>query len=311
MVTSYRAIAQSADNQITNNHKMRAIYKIFLLLFTFSAVSCDLINPDEKIPAYIYVEPFQLNTNNTQGSNSSRITDTWLTVNGNFLGAYTLPALIPVLAEGQQTIMLDAGIKDNGIAATPEIYPFYQNYTAKLELQPNETDTLRPVIGYRNDTKFAFIERFENDAHAFRDLRAGNDFNRIQLTAEGAFEGKSALIRLSKDFPAAELATVNAYRDLTAKGILVYLEMDYKSEATVVFGVQGIKNGVAGNPVFDPGFLPSANWNKIYFNLSPLLAGGNFDEYKILMQTVLPNSNGVFTQNNANVWLDNIKLVHF
>ncbi len=282
----------------------------WMLLSAF-ATACDLINPPEAIPSYIYVVPFQFNTTGAQGSNSSRITEVWLTVNGDFLGAYTLPALIPILAQGEQTIVLDAGIKENGIAATPDIYPFYQPFTVKVDLRPNEVDTVRPVISYRSNTRFAFIEPFEDNRQVFRELRAGNDFNRIQIVEEGAFEGKSGLIRLNRDNPLVELATVSAYRDLTARGLLVYLEVDYKSETTVIFGVQGIRNGVPGNPVFDPGFVRSANWNKIYFNLSPLLTGGNFDEYKILLQAVLPNNNGVFTQNTANIWLDNIKLVHF
>lgn len=290
---------------------MKTIYKIYLFTLILLPISCDLINPEETIPAYIYVTPFQLNTSGNQGTNSSKITEAWLMVNGDFLGAYTLPALIPILATGEQTITLEAGIKDNGIAATPEIYPFYQAFTAKVDLRANEVDTLRPVISYRSEAKFAFIEPFENAGQVFRDLRAGTDFNRIQIVSEGAFEGQSALIRLNKDNPAVELATVNNFRDLTSKGIRVYLEVDYKSEAPVIFGVQGFKNGLPGTAIFDPGFLPSDNWNKIYFNISPLVAGGDFDEYKILFQSILPNNNGVFTQNNANVWLDNIKLVHF
>ncbi|MDX1939347.1 MAG: hypothetical protein SFU99_02280 [Saprospiraceae bacterium] len=289
---------------------MKTIYKIYLLPLLFLG-ACDLINPSEEIPAYIYVTTFQLNTSPNQGSNSNKITEAWLTVNGNFLGAYTLPTLIPILENGEQDITLEAGIKDNGIGATPEIYPFYQPYKIKVDLQPNEVDTIRPITSYRSETKFAFIERFEDNGHIFRDLRSGTDFNRIQITSEGAFEGKSGLIQLDKDNPVAELATVSDYSNLKEKGILVYLEVNYRSEATVIFGVQGYKNGVAGDPVFDPGFLPSANWNKIYFNLSGLVANSNYDQYKILLQTILPNKNGVFTQNNANVWLDNVKLVHF
>lgn len=290
---------------------MKTIYNILLFALILFPVSCDLVNPDEAIPSYIYVTPFQLNTNSNQGTNSSKITEAWLMVNGDFLGAYALPALIPILYTGEQTITLEAGIKDNGIAATPEIYPFYQPFTTKVDLRVDEVDTLRPVIGYRSEARFAFIENFEDNGHVFRDLRAGTDFNRIQIVSEGAFEGKSAFIQLDRDNPAVELATVGTYQDLTSKGIRVYLEVNYKSEAPVIFGVQGFKNGLPGTAIFDPGFLPSDNWNKIYFNISPLVAGGDFDEYKILFQSILPNNNGNFTQNNANVWLDNIKLVHF
>ncbi|HMO37945.1 MAG TPA: hypothetical protein PKC76_06960 [Saprospiraceae bacterium] len=291
---------------------MRTIYPTLLYGLLTLLAACDLINPEENVPGYLYVTPFTLNTNPaTEGSNTHKITEVWLTVNGEFLGAYALPALIPVLGQGEQIITLDAGIRDNGVAATPEIYPFYESFVRTLTLRPNEVDTLRPVVRYRNATRFAFIEPFENINHIFREVRAGTDFNRIQLTTEGALEGSSALIQLNRDNPAVEIATVRGFRDLITRGFLVYLEVDYKSDAIVLFGVQGFKNGVPAAPVFDPGFLPSATWNKIYFNLSALVVAGDFDEHRIVLQTVLPNENGVFTQNNANVWLDNVKLVHF
>ncbi|MCB0638866.1 MAG: hypothetical protein KDC54_19695, partial [Lewinella sp.] len=49
--------------------------------------ACDLINPEEPIPAYLYVAPFALNTApNIEGSNSAKITEGWVFVNGEFLG---------------------------------------------------------------------------------------------------------------------------------------------------------------------------------------------------------------------------------
>lgn len=291
---------------------MKTIYYILTIISFTALTACDIINPAEDIPAYIYVEAFQLNTDSrSEGTNSSKIEEVWLSVNGNFLGAYTLPALIPILETGTQNITLNAGIKDNGISATPEIYPFYEGSEVQVDLRPNEVDTLRPVIGYLDNTRFSFIEPFNNDNHLFQDLRAGNDFNRIQISAEGAFEGSSAHIQLNEDNPLVELATVNPYRDLTTQGFVVYLEVNFRSDVIVVFGVQGFSNGVAGAPIFDPGFLPSDTWNKIYFNITPLVFGNDFDEFKILFQAILPNENGVFTQNEANIWLDNIKLVHF
>lgn len=290
---------------------MKTIYNILLICGLSILAACDLINPSEDIPAYIYVAPFELNTDPNEGTDSERITDVWLSVNGDFLGAYPLPALIPVLAAGNQVIRLDAGIKDNGVSATPDIYPFYKALELQVELRPNEVDTLRPIIGYSDQARFAFIETFESNNQIFRDLRAGEDANRVQITSEGAFEGNSARVQLTEDNPLVELATLNAYRDLTTRGFSVYLEVNYRSDVIVVFGVQGFKNGVAGAPIFDPGFLPTTVWNKIYFNITPLVIAGDFDEFKILFQAILPNENGVFTQNEANIWLDNIKLVHF
>jgi hypothetical protein len=289
-----------------------------LLLFfclAFSLSSCELINPEEELPAYLYIQEFNLQTNESaEGSDSEKITEAWLSVDGRFLGAYPLPARVPVLAAGEQEISLQAGIRDNGISSTPEVYPFYRTFRQNVALSPLTTDTLRPQTGYTDNTTFAFIEDFEQGAPIFQDIRIGTTDNEMRTVEDVVFEGQaSGRIRLDAMSPAAELATTTRFRNLTANSPFVYLELNYRSEVPVVWGLIGFRDGVpgTGTPLFDPGFRASEEWNKIYFNLSPLLATGNFDAYQIALQAVLPQEDGEFTQPEAFVWLDNIKLVHF
>ncbi len=282
-------------------------------LLTWSA--CDLINPAEDIPAYIYVPSFELQTNAaTEGSNSAKITDVWITVEGDFLGAYTLPAKIPVLKSGDTQLSLRAGIKDNGVNRTPEIYPFYERFETTIDLQPNETDTIRPVIGYSDDARFSLIESFENgDAHQFQDLRSGDDENRITVTTQDAFQGSSALILLDTASSFVELATIDKFIDLTKNGLIVYLEVNYKSDVPAIFGLVGFDDATPndGFPLYDPGFSPKGEWNKIYFNVSALIAQGNFDKYKVGFNAFIPVEDGALTMDKGQLQLDNIKLVHF
>lgn len=290
---------------------MRTIYNITFLLILLKCTSCDIINPAEEIPAYIYIADFQLSTNANQGTNSNKITDVWVSVGNDFLGVYPLPALIPILAQGDQTITLEAGIKKNGISATSLAYPFYQSVQANVNLKPNEVDTIQAKIAYRAETKFPLSEDFESNNHAFRDLLQGNDFNKIQIVNTGAFQGTSAQIMVDKSNPLAEIATLNRYINPTSKGTNVYLEVNYKSEAATLFGIIGYKNGVASAPAYQAGFSAREDWNKIYFDLSELLAGTTYDEFRVVLLTVLPSENNVYTKDKAMIWLDNIKLVHF
>lgn len=290
---------------------MKTIYNItfFLVLFTFTA--CDIINPAEDTPSYIYIPEFQLNTNSSQGTNAHKITDVWVTVGTEFLGVYPLPALVPILAQGDQDITLEAGIKENGIAATGVAYPFYQSFQTKRALEAGKVDTLRPAVSYQSNTKFTLLESFESNTHAFRTLRVGNDFNRIQIVSEGAFQGNSARLMVNKENPAVEIATNQIFNNPGAQGVSVFLEVNYKAEAPVLFGIVGYKNGLASAAEYRAGFAAKEDWNKIYFNLTPLLAGTTYDTYQVVFQTVLPSQNNVFTQEKATIWLDNIKLVHF
>lgn len=282
-----------------------------LLLLT----ACDIIDPEEDIPAYLYVPDFTLTTNAiTEGSASEKITDVWLSVDGDFLGAYTLPALIPLLEVGERNIVLQAGIKDNGINATPDIYPYYQDFRLARTLIPDMVDTLRPAIRYRNDVQFAFIENFEGNSQIFQDVRRGS-LNQIQITDAEVFEGNGAgLISLDSSMSILEVATNSRFANLASRSPFVYLEVNYKSDVPVVFGLIGNdRNGLPSQEIIilNPGFSPKEEWNKIYFNLSFILAEMGKEEYQVVFQAFIPIENGQLSRNKANVWLDNIKLLHF
>lgn len=277
--------------------------------------ACNLINPSEKIPAFLYIPAFVVETNAaTEGSPSANITEAWVSVNGVSLGAYSLPATVPVLAQGASEVRLEAGIRDNGIASRPETYPFYTIYTKSVELWPEETDTLRPRIGYREEIRFALIENFEKGTHLFQDLRRGDDFNRLSAREENAFEGNySGKITLDENRPLVELATTRRYRGLAERGFQVYLEVNYQSEAPVVFGLIGRNDNDPANAYafYDPGILPRESWNKIYLNLSPLMLENPFDEYQVALRAFLPEAENAASPAPATIWLDNIKLIHF
>jgi len=122
-------------------------------------MACEKEGQEAEIPAYLYLQPFELRSQEAgQGSASEKITEAWLSVDGAFLGAYSLPALVPVLGEGTREISLQAGIRDNGIGRTPEVYPFYETFRTTRDLQTNSIDTIRPVIGYLDRARFSLID---------------------------------------------------------------------------------------------------------------------------------------------------------
>lgn len=294
-------------------------WRMFLsgLVLLLGASACDLINPEEEIPSYIWIAPFEVQTSpGIQGSASAKITEVWLSLDDRFLGVYALPAKIPLLKTGASKIKLEAGIKDNGISTTPEIYPFFQPLEYSLNLKANEIDSIRPVVAYKSGIRFAFIENFESSSHVFQTLVTGNESNRMAIIQDGAFEGSgSGLIQLNTENPGVELATRNTYTGLQAKGAAVYLELNYKAEVPLTVGVIAYPAGNlsgGGQILYVAGFNPSENWNKIYFNLSQVIADSKLDQYQIILKTEIPkNADGTINRPNAKIWLDNVKLVHF
>jgi hypothetical protein len=102
-----------------------------------------------------------------------------------------------------------------------------------------------------------------------------------------------------------EVASRLSYSGLLDGGVYAYLEVNYRSEAPVIFGIIAPELGNY-NRYYDPGFLPKDTWNKIYFNLGPVIFNSREEEYQIAFQALLPTD-----RDSARVWIDNIKLVHF
>lgn len=275
---------------------------------------CDLINPEEEIPGYVSVEPFQITTTANQGSASSKTSEVWVSVGTDFLGAYRFNTPFPVLGAGARILTLQAGIKDNGIGELPEIYPFYAPVTVTLNLEANETQVIRPVTGYLPEAKFAFIENFEGPQHLFRTVRTGSPAQAMQRSTEMPFEGQaSGVFTLDSVNTVAEIVALPLLSDLNRNSPYVYLEMNYKSDVDVLVGLVGYGNGgpAAGVTVYEAGFRARADWNKIYFNLSRTIFDSRFPQYQIILQAAIPLQNGIPEKKIAKVWIDNVKLVHF
>ena len=276
--------------------------------------SCNLINPEEQVPAYIYVKPFslQINPDINAGSLDHRISHVFAYAGNDFLGIYSLPALIPVLLEGEQEILLDAGIRENGVSSTIGIYPFYERYQRTLGLVPGEVDTLSPVTRYRTNAKFHFIEDFESGLPIFSEDRDQNALTFVDVTTEGAFEGaKSGIVRLDTLNPLFDVGTDRNQLFSLQDGGKTYLEVNYKSEVELLFGLLEIDNTGQAFSYYEFGLLPRDTWNKVYFNLTELVAITNAENYQIAVTGGLPVENGKFTLPAGKVYLDNVKLVSF
>ena len=139
--------------------------KIILLIActTLLSIGCDIINPEEPLPTLIYIaEPSFQVRNAQEGTANQNITEFWVTANGDFLGAYPVPSVVPILASGNIDLKIQAGTRDNGISATPELYPFFKDFTISTTLEALERDTVRPTFFYDEGTEFVFSEGFES-----------------------------------------------------------------------------------------------------------------------------------------------------
>jgi hypothetical protein len=285
---------------------MKLIPRILLLLsLPMLMWRCDR---EEPIPAYIYIPAvnFSVDSNVQQGSASHKITDAWVTVGGNFLGAYELPAMIPVLTTGNQQVLIRAGVKENGISATRLPYPFYSTFDKNVELKEGKIDTILPDISYdANKTHFDWIEDFETGFLGLAPSSNNSAPFAITTKPDSVFEGQGSLhISLGDTTPYLELHTTTSY--ILPRGRAVWLEINYKTESAVKFGIISI-NSSSAIKQFAAGVNPNNEWNKIYFNLSTLVSiQPSANSLRFYIESQKPND-----KSSAHILLDNIKLLHF
>jgi hypothetical protein len=298
----------------------------FLRAFTFLAFSivtaflwsgCD--TEKEPLPAYLKIAPFQLTVTSTQhGSVSHKITNASVTLlddeaNAAYrIGVLPLPADVPVLSKGELTIQIDPVIRTNGSSQFLNIYPFYSRFTKTINLVEQQTTEVQPVSSYIPEAKFEFIEDFEGSTQLFTLEKDGNVKTAIVVAEEVVFEGNaSGHIYLDTANSLIAVATNQVFEIEATTAARVFLEVNFKTEVIIEFAVITVDNSGLETPNFEFGVLPSDEWNKIYFDVTELISNSMETKFRFGIRAELPIENGKFTLNEADIYLDNIKVVHF
>lgn len=259
----------------------------------------------DLVPAFVTVTAFELSTPG-QGEPTTDIPEVWVFADAEFIGVFGLPARIPVPRAGSTQLRFEPGIRQNGVSAAPEPYDFYTPVNLTLDLAAGETTDVGTLpITYKPEVRFSIFETFEDGAtRAFTEVINGSAslVQTQQLVRSGNFSGK---ISLTEDDPVFEVASTDEFFNLTGTRRYVWLEMDFLSAAEGRIGVSG-DSGLSNPSLFDPGFRPRGDWTKIYFNITDIIIDLRLDPVKINLSTILPQ--GVA---EGDVYLDNIKLVHF
>jgi hypothetical protein len=282
--------------------------KLFSLLFIVGITffSCSKENYESQIPAYISINDISLTTNYaTEGSASSKITDAWVYINDDLVGVYELPVKFPVLKEGDVTIKVYAGIKENGIASNRKRYLGYAPYVKEITLVKKETIFLEPSISYEPTVVFSWLEDFENVNLSFL-YHADSDtiINKSTLDVKEGINSGQILLDPAMTFFEV---TTEVLTGVPLNGSSpVYLELDYKTNQQVIIGVYLDADQYAFFTL-----NTTTEWKKIYINLVDVISD-NFNgksELKIFFGLRESSSNPFVAA--PEILIDNLKVVHF
>ena len=262
----------------------------------------------DEVPAYVVIPAVSVSATDAQGGSTSKITDVWVSLNDRSVGVWELPARVPVLGTGPNTISVTPAVKRNGSFDDRLRYPYYSTWSATLDLVPEQAVGAAPMVGYVEAVDF-WLERF-NEAGNLFNVSDDSDTTLLLYTAtenpEVVLDGTSCggfVLETGRD-------RINLYTNENfdpANGP-AYIELDYSTDINLTIGLSYTESGSSQAepwillvPTTQEGGL---KWNKVYIDVSSFFNVAGLSQRNIYIAAALPPG-----QATAHVYLDNFKLI--
>ena len=285
--------------------KYKSMKYLLMVVVTGTGFSCSFFDPASPVASYIHIDSISVLTNNSsQGSNSKKVSDAWVLYDNVYLGTFPLPADIPLIGDGNHSIIVKAGIIENGIASSRSAYPKYSSFDTTLLLSTTNTISLLPRVTYGDAVTFPQIEDFDDASLSLVTTTTGN--TPLTITAQSdsnAFEGNSGNAMLDETHNIFEVASSSAFT--LPLSTLSYVELNYKGDQEFNIGVFiTTTSGIIKTTLLT--LRESTSWKKVYVNLNDL-GGVSADgiNYKIFLHAQKPLLLAV-----SNLYFDNFKVVY-
>ena len=291
----------------------KTIRLIIVLALSLIVNSCDK-GSEEDIPSYIRLGHITFNSEG-QGTSSAKISDAWIYIDNEFIGAFELrdsTTTIPILQSGKHQLTIYPGIKMNGIAATRVPYTFYTTITKEINLVRDSVLNLGNLsVKYSAKTVFEWQEDFEQSAISI-DTTARSSY-KLERTTDpdlifhqpGDVNEASGIALIPSDTSIFECVSHDAF-ELPVNGTDVFLELNYKTNNAVTVGLFVY---TSAKTIQESLLVLNRNtaWNKIYINLTAALVNHqDATNFRIFFGVVKESDVA-----DARFLVDNIKLVHF
>ncbi|MGL5888345.1 MAG: hypothetical protein ACRC3B_00590 [Bacteroidia bacterium] len=261
-----------------------------------------MFDKTEEIPSYLRVSGVSLTTFTGQGSSSHAISDVWVFMDGELIGAFEVPCNIPILAEGTHSFLIRAGIKMNGTATTRAIYPSYKGWEGDITLTRGQAVSVSPNFQYFPGTEFVWLEDFDQAGTSYTDSGAVvlDVFHLVSdptLVFEGPRSGYSLLDTDSFDM----FIRSPFFPGLFPASSFVYLELNYRCNQPFTIGVMTKQFEYRSVAVVNA----NENWGKIYINLTDALnQAPSSNGYSFFITMRKPDDMA-----ESFIYIDNIKVV--
>lgn len=289
----------------------------FIIFIVGTSLSCSKENLAAKLPAYLYIPAFQLETDYAEGGTAhSNFTTAWVFYNTEPIGVFELPCTIPIIPkEGAVNLQVYPGINMNGISASRSIYSSCEPIEQNVTLTALDTFAFNPQIDsvlttrYYDNATVTIVENF--DGSGINLEPTSNSDSSVVLVSDmantfnfpGENNGRSGLLALTENTTMVEVKSSDTYP--LPRGKDVYVEITYKSNNSFLVGV--IANETVPVPRSTLFVRSSKNeWKKIYVNIiGEVGLSPTGTDFNLLIGAIKDPD-----VTEAMIYLDNIKLVY-
>jgi len=271
---------------------------VVIIAGLFLITGCDKVDPTEKTPTYLKIDSFHFQPTPGTGTSSHKITSVWVYLEGRTIGAFDLPATVPVLADEPGQITLTPGITFSGLNDVQTAYPFYRSDTFTLNPQPGEVVSITPVTSYLPDTALNILEL---------DFETGNPFYKtdgdtaliVTSDPQYRFEGDYGGLIVLDD----QSLSVNLMQTAFIAPTVSFLEINYRNTVPFQIGLQTTSSTGQTFTTYILGLHPRNEWNKVYIGLQDFVNQYPNRNYRIVVRVLTENPQDGF------VALDNLKVI--
>lgn len=253
---------------------------ILLIVSVLGFNSCELTQPYKEAPAYVRIDSIGFldtlsayNGRIGRGRHHQRITDAWVFANGQFMGAFELPATVPVTITGPNVrLTIEPGVVADGQRGSRVTYPFFTRYNESMELLPGADYRINPTVHYNSNNNNLAVPMplYEDFEDTLNKLMVRNPNSKVPLyySTDPRFvfqdSGKVSGLLLAQDTMGLMLANARLGTRLPQDGSFVYLELVYKSNVPFTVGAMITTTFGTEGGVFDLNLLPTDRWTKVY-----------------------------------------------
>lgn len=276
----------------------RFIVGIFLTATAVWNSGCNIINPSEPVATHVRIDSFSF-------ENGARhdIRYAWVYYNNNPVGAFDLPATVPIIASGKGTLQVAPGIPINGRGERPVAYPFFRIYTTELNYEPGKVQTVSPTTGYYDSVKYTVISEFEGGITKFAKYFGTTTITTTSVDSLKLDGTGTGLVVL----PSSADSSIDSTRaPFKVPEGAAFIEFEYKSSVNLQVGIRGLLGNSLITDIEGWGVLPSPTWKKFYVNITSFTNKYPGGDYYFYIKTSVPSG-----QTSGKLLIDNIRLVTF